>query len=956
MEEPWIKFVPECEVEKEFGYVVIEYCTTERPNDLEMHITPQDYISQELLARYREERDTMDGSDFDLHSNDNRLFEGRWKYVELIAVIEQSHVQTYFSESLDHAHYSIHPIEYPSFLRHVQAYQRRNKGVPILKFCSSAINHCIPGKLWVTNVFSNEATNVISKFPLPKIVTVVVEKGKYDEKRGHRKLDTGLASGKCQIRREKWFGISGPNQLHHTDNSVVKEVRGLLYNLLDVALPPHRVGKVYADATRAYFFNFEEDDIDSRGIQIHSYRISMGRKFSSLMIHRDSQNDNEEGFAPVMVISWIVAVKGVMVRIALITYSRKCVSETMKKINRYGEALSHLTQFYQQMEEMGRTKIDSSIFKQDFKARGFGQLLAARIPPHLDTCVHWSAMGADAIMKLNRAYSLTYQQGLALVYSVCACNSPDYFRIITNRLLQDTELGQKYFEKSASFIAIDIYEMIFQFKAEAIRNKQRLYGQRHQPCGNKQASRETICQSLANMIKVCKAQLSFGKNKSAAVKNNVRQAYMTSLSTFCKTENNGGVFGAGPLISNKIIQMGALVGLFPHQFLMQSQIAKSTKTFVYLRDEFKLDDVKKDSPVLLNALSFTTRSNQRITEGLCCKAAQEHVYKRDGKKVKAVDTIYPDMSILVARCNKSGRLASTAIYEITDGGERLIDAADLCWRTGKEKGLEEWKKSIGYWTGTLSMPSTKTPYEPAVRITQSESLDTRKVLCNKEGIKRVSKRLNEERKRKRDLGVPKKELAEWMPFNYPSQSDVLISSLNCRHPINMWALLGKILGKQDGDCASKEDVDLKLVNGAIQLWVPSIQLAVGSIYYPPLPTGSWTRASFGITKDGRLGFQRKDVAMRYAIIRLLGWAFDDALLPFLRKTLAQEQLEFVPQRLNITARRRDPTKMIVFWDNDKRIIEPMAVCLQLKRDQAVFALVDDFGVILKDTSIRFMVV
>jgi hypothetical protein len=32
------------------------------------------------------------------------------------------------------------------------------------------------------------------------------------------------------------------------------------------------------------------------------------------------------------------------------------------------------------------------------------------------------------------------------------------------------------------------------------------------------------------------------------------------------------------------------------------------------------------------------------------------------------------------------------------------------------------------------------------------------------------------------------------------------------------------------------------------------------------------------------------------------------------------------------------------------------VCLQLKRDQAVFALVDDFGVILKDTSIRFMVV
>ena len=48
--------------------------------------------------------------------------------------------------------------------------------------------------------------------------------------------------------------------------------------------------------------------------------------------------------------------------------------------------------------------------------------------------------------------------------------------------------------------------------------------------------------------------------------------------------------------------------------------------------------------------------------------------------------------------------------------------------------------------------------------------------------------------------------------------------------------------------------------------------------------------------------------------------------------------------------------MIVLYNNDQRVMELMAICLELRNNQGVFALVDDFGRVLRDTCIRFVLV
>ena len=76
--------------------------------------------------------------------------------------------------------------------------------------------------------------------------------------------------------------------------------------------------------------------------------------------------------------------------------------------------------------------------------------------------------------------------------------------------------------------------------------------------------------------------------------------------------------------------MGALVDLFPIQFLAQSEIAKSTNTCRYLSNMFELDNIKVDSPTILDALASLTQTNQRIAKATCCKVAQRMVQEGQG--------------------------------------------------------------------------------------------------------------------------------------------------------------------------------------------------------------------------------------------------------------------------------------------------------------------------------------
>ena len=121
------------DVPQEFPYLVIEYFKDDLrkpPSDIKLHITAQDRIASKLKSRYCKTNDSMEATPIVLDAQDNRVFHGRWEHICLIVIVQQSKTQTYFSESLNHAHYSLHPLEYKSYISLLKSFQKQNHGQP----------------------------------------------------------------------------------------------------------------------------------------------------------------------------------------------------------------------------------------------------------------------------------------------------------------------------------------------------------------------------------------------------------------------------------------------------------------------------------------------------------------------------------------------------------------------------------------------------------------------------------------------------------------------------------------------------------------------------------------------------------------------------------------------------------------------------------------------------------
>jgi hypothetical protein len=139
------------------------------------------------------------------------------------------------------------------------------------------------------------------------------------------------------------------------------------------------------------------------------------------------------------------------------------------------------------------------------------------------------------------------------------------------------------------------------------------------------------------------------------------------------------------------------------------------------------------------------------------------------------------------------------------------------------------------------------------------------------------------------------------------------------------------------------------------LFAAVIPLQDGTTYKPPIPPPCWDHCGYKLDAE-TAWFNSLDTAMGYTIINFLLEKNTELMNKWFSSLLNTPGNNFQPHRLKIATRRRDPRKMIVLWDNDNRQIEPMAVCMKISENQGVFALVDDFGRILQDTSHRFIIV
>jgi hypothetical protein len=211
------------------------------------------------------------------------------------------------------------------------------------------------------------------------------------------------------------------------------------------------------------------------------------------------------------------------------------------------------------------------------------------------------------------------------------------------------------------------------------------------------------------------------------------------------------------------------------------------------------------------------------------------------------------------------------------------------------------------------------------------------------------------RKRKvAEVSNTKKEI-EWVSFNYPLQADVLLAYLDCRKAFNKWALLGRALGLHSSiTIKKKHGINIQWNKGG--MCVPSIVTGNGSVYYPPMPGKSWKKSNFKVTEEGKVSFPSEKVATSYTILQFLMDTYPKGMEEYFSKTIASANCEYIPEKYKVGSRMCDPIKMVVFYDSDdQQKLEPMAVCLLLRNNQGAFALVDDFGRIIQDTTFRFLV-
>ena len=216
---------------------------------------------------------------------------------------------------------------------------------------------------------------------------------------------------------------------------------------------------------------------------------------------------------------------------------------------------------------------------------------------------------------------------------------------------------------------------------------------------------------------------------------------------------------------------------------------------------------------------------------------------------------------------------------------------------------------------------------------------------------------------KRRVRDPPAEVSiEWLAFNYPSIMDVLMSDLKCRKNLNCWYLLAAALGKIAGSSAGKKDIQVQQAGGGKGFVIPSIRLPNGDIYYPPTPKSSWSNTKFQLTKAQRVLFPNANIARKYTLIQFLQSKHEQGFNTYLGNLLREEGFQYEP-RIPSDGPILDLLRMIVFYDNDHRIdartrlacAVPMAVCLLLHKDQVVFALLDDFGAVIRETTHRFTI-
>ena len=188
-------------------------------------------------------------------------------------------------------------------------------------------------------------------------------------------------------------------------------------------------------------------------------------------------------------------------------------------------------------------------------------------PPRFEKTV-WMSCFADLIIKACNQYNLSREEAIGILFCVIASQDSQYFQGSVTKLLGDPGTVSTLRNPEDPFaIGLWIYQDIFALKATRAYSG----GNRHQPAHNIEISQDDFYKAVIFL-----SELSYAFDQVDDLEIACGDEHYFFAKAIGLTEAS--CKGVGYLLSQHVIQIGAIVGLFPPKLLLSAIISPGTRT------------------------------------------------------------------------------------------------------------------------------------------------------------------------------------------------------------------------------------------------------------------------------------------------------------------------------------------------------------------------------------------
>jgi hypothetical protein len=517
--------------------------------------------------------------------------------------------QVYFARSLNLPHYQVSAEELPAFLKNIEDYKRVDARQRSLEVCHlrKGSDHLIPA-MNVFNRLTEEMRAVVVDLPLDDLARVVLKTKTVDMTRGNIVVDVGYATDHNSYRDKEDGGVAKPRLLNRSTDPLFQKAMLAMTQMSDLACPPELKGKVFRDEKRNLLFSGKHLE----GNRIEALRVALTSASHLVGCHVDGGNDTLPEFEGVINYSVWIFLEGEWWRLSLIGYSRKAISGSIRRRDRYMPLVERIVSFYENMDDE-RKDITSALL--DFSGL---DITVKRLKPHSNKCVFYSIF-VTCLSRLTAQLRLSKWHVLAMITNCITSESPEFFVYATRRILKsEGKVLARYKSLSPVDLAFEFYSFVFDEKQRRTHSKERVPGQRHQPHYNKRQEKDIVTLSVNNFFDLFRAFEHIDSKMASDP-----HYYGKAVSFLENGYKSTGVFGAGGLTGQHLVHIGVLCGFFPAALMCHAEIGQGTASYTYLRRWEGLDDHLEDTRQLLACLCARTGLSSLVAENLVCKYGQE---------------------------------------------------------------------------------------------------------------------------------------------------------------------------------------------------------------------------------------------------------------------------------------------------------------------------------------------